>query len=35
VATTIPVVTYKTADVGSSTHRDRRDDRRQRGRTAT
>ena len=32
VATTIPVVTYKTADLGSPTHRDRRDDRRQRGR---
>jgi len=32
VATTIPVVTYKTADPGSSPRRDRRDDRRRRGR---
>jgi release factor H-coupled RctB family protein len=32
VATTVPVVTYKTADLGSAPQRDRRDQRRKRGR---
>jgi release factor H-coupled RctB family protein len=32
VATTVPLVTYKTADLGSAPARDRRDPRRQRGR---
>ena len=33
VATTVPLVTYKTPDLGSSPQRDRRDDRRKRGRS--
>lgn len=32
VATTVPLVTYKTPDVGSAARSDRRDDRRRRGR---
>ena len=32
VATTIPLVTYKTPDLGSAPHKDRREHRRRRGR---
>jgi release factor H-coupled RctB family protein len=32
VATTVPLVTYKTPDLGSAPQRDRRDHRRKRGR---